>query len=70
MSTAAQIDEAALRRYLEATWGEVCTQYDPEWIVIEDTMHRLVTSEMKRIAELDRICSPAGLRSLFPGLRE
>lgn len=41
----------------------------PEYMVMDGQMHQLYTDEMRRLDRLQKVCTPAGLRGLFPGLK-
>jgi len=62
-----QSEDRTLQQAMEEAWRSPAEQ--PEWILIGGVLHRTMRGELARLEALDRICSPAGLRSIFPWVR-
>lgn len=55
---------------MDKVWSEVCASAaEPQFILVDGEMHEVLTQVMREAEALERVCSPAGLRALFPGLR-
>ncbi|WP_439587504.1 hypothetical protein [Hydrogenophaga sp.] len=53
---------------MDAAWREACESGMSGYIVMDGTAQRVISRLEMEIDALDRVCSPAGLKSLFPGL--